>query len=87
MPFFVSLERASSEPHSYVLTQLSVTITWEMQVILGQASDFKLGGQLSVFFERLSQRSTELRCTRFDEKRSRKSKAIDEQRYGTNFFG
>ena len=32
---------------------------------------------------RLSQRSTELFCTRFDEERSKKSKAIDEQRCGT----
>ena len=35
---------------------------------------------------RLSQRSTELSCTRFDEERSKKSKAIDEQRCGTVFF-
>ena len=34
---------------------------------------------------RLSQRSTELSCTRFDEERSKKSKAIDEQRCGTVF--
>ena len=34
----------------------------------------------------LSQRSTELSCTRFDEERSKKSKAIDEQRCGTVFF-
>ena len=32
---------------------------------------------------RLSQRSTELSCTRFDAERSKKSKAIDEQRCGT----
>ena len=35
---------------------------------------------------RLSQRSTELSCTRFDEERSKKSKAIDEQRCGTFFL-
>ena len=35
---------------------------------------------------RLSQRSTELSCTRFDEERSKKSKTIDEQRCGTGFF-
>ena len=57
-----------------------------MQGIVGQASDFKLGGQLSVFFERLSQRSTELSCTGFDEERARKLKAIDEQCCGTVFF-
>ena len=61
--------------------------TREMQGIVGQASDFKLGGQLSAFFERLSKRSTELSCTRFDEERSRKLKATDEQRCGTVFFG
>ena len=38
-----------------------------MQGIVGQASDFKLGGELSVFFETLSQRSTELSSTRFDD--------------------
>ena len=36
---------------------------------------------------RLSQRSTELSCTRFDAERSKKSKAIDEQHCGTFFFG
>ena len=61
-------------------------ITREMQDIMGQASDFELGGQLSVFFERLSQRSTELSCARFDEERSRKSKAINEQHCGTVFL-
>ena len=35
---------------------------------------------------RLSQRSTELSCTRFDEERSKKSKAIDEQHCGTFFW-
>ena len=35
---------------------------------------------------RLSQRSTELSCTSFDEERSKKAKAIDEQRCGTVFF-
>ena len=35
---------------------------------------------------RLSQRSTELSCPRFDEERSKKSKAIDEQRRGTVFL-
>ena len=35
---------------------------------------------------RLSQRSTELSCTRFDAERWKKSKAIDEQRCGTVFF-
>ena len=34
---------------------------------------------------RLSQRPTELSCTKFDEERSKKSKAIDEQRCGTVF--
>ena len=56
-----------------------------MQGIVGQASDFELRGQLSAFCERLSQRSTELSCRRFDEERSRKSKAIDDQRCGTVF--
>ena len=35
---------------------------------------------------RLSQRSTELSCTRFDAERSKKSKAVDEQRCGMFFF-
>ena len=60
--------------------------TREMQGIVAQASDFTLGGQLSAFCERKSQRSTELSCRRFEEERSRKSKAIDEQRCGTGFF-
>ena len=77
----------SCRTHSNTLWQRTFLISREMQGIVGQASDFKLGGQLSVFFERLSQRSTELPCTRFDEERSRKSKAIDEQRCGTVFFG
>ena len=77
-----------SEPHSYVLTRLSVTIiyTREMQGIVGQASDFKLDGQLSAFFERLSQRSIELLCRRFYEEKSKKTKAIDELRCGTVLF-
>ena len=45
-----------------------------------------LGGQLSACCERLSQRSTELSCRRFDKERLRKSKAIDEQRYGRVFL-
>ena len=52
----------------------SRTITREMQGIVGQPLDFKLGGQLSLIFERLSQRSTELSCTRFEEERSRKDR-------------
>ena len=35
---------------------------------------------------RLSQTSTELSCTRFDEERSKKSKTIEEQRCGTVLF-
>ena len=35
---------------------------------------------------RSSQRSTELSCMRFDEERSKISKAIDEQRSGPVFF-
>ena len=59
-----------------------------MQGIVGQASNFELRGQLSAFFarERLSQSSTELSCRRFDEERSKKSKAIDDQRCGTVFL-
>ena len=53
--------------------------------IVGQASDFELRGQLSAFCERLSQRSTELSCRRFDEEISKKSKATDDQRCGTVF--
>ena len=49
----------------------------------GKPRTSSLGGHLSAFCERLAQRSTELSCTRFDGERSRKSKAIDEQRYGT----
>ena len=58
-----------------------------MQGIVGQASNFELRGQLSAFCarERLSQSSTELSCRRFDEERSKKSKAIDHQRCGTVF--
>ena len=62
----------------FLITMVKETVilyTREMQGIVGQASDFKLGGQLSVCFERLSQRSTQLSCTRFDEERLRKSKA------------
>ena len=58
-----------------------------MQGIVGQASNFELRGQLSAFCarERLSQSSTELSCRRFDEERSKKSKAMDDQRCGTVF--
>ena len=61
--------------------------TREMQGIVGQASNFELRGQLSAFCarERLSHSLTELSCRRFDEERSKKSKAIDDQRCGTVF--
>ena len=39
-----------------------------------------------MFCERLSQRSTEVLCRTVDEERSRKSKAIDEQRCGAVFL-
>ena len=52
--------------------------TREIQGIMGQASDYELRGQLSAFCDRLSQSSTELSCRRFDEERSKKSKAIDD---------
>ena len=41
-------------------------ITREMQGIVGQASDLKLGGQLSAFCERLCQSPTGLSCRSFD---------------------
>ena len=68
-------------------TDSDYVMTREMQGIVGQASNFELRGQLSAFCarERLSQSSTELSCRRFDEERSKKSKAIDDQRCGTVF--
>ena len=60
-------------------------ILGKCKALFGKPRTSSLGGQLSAFCERLSQRSTELSCKRFDDERSRKSKAIDEQRYGTVF--
>ena len=81
--------RAGDEKHrkkAHGLIRILLCKIREMQGIVGQASDFKFGGQLSAVCERLSQRSTEFLCRRFDEERSRKSKAIDKLRCGTVLF-
>ena len=51
--------------------------------VSGKPRTSSLGGKPSAFCERLSQRSTELSFRRFDKEISRKSKAMDEQRYRT----
>ena len=64
------------------ITPSSLVIQW-MILILGKCK--ALWGKPRTLL-RLSQRSTELSCTRFDAERSKKSKAIDEQRCGTFFL-
>ena len=56
---------------------------WTLSIIRGKCK--ALWGKPQTLL-RLSQRSNELSCTRFDEERSKKSKVIDEQRCGTVCF-
>ena len=61
-------------------TNSSNYLLGKCKALLGKPRTLSLGGQRSAFCERLSQRSTELSCRRFDAEGSRKSKAI----YGAN---
>ena len=71
------------QPLRYVTYTPSSHYLKQSNTILGKCKAL-LGKPRTLW--RLSQRSTELFCTRFDEERSKKSKAIAEQCCGTFFF-
>ena len=75
-PLYISWQKAKSTRNCGARLRLAPII------ILGKCK--ALWGKPRTLW-RLSQRSTELSCTRFDEERAKKSKAIDEQRCGTFF--
>ena len=79
----IDTERVWKRMHKNQFIQLPVYPPQNSRTKLGKCK--ALWGKPRTLL-RLSQRSTELSCTRFDAERWKKSKAIDEQRCGTVFF-